>query len=153
MTNEKPERPDTRKHFTKPSRTKQQFQGACDINKLVADAVKNGSIHKPVSDETYGDFANADDYKSAVDKIMQANADFMEIPSDVRLRLGNDPANLLTFINDPANLEEAVQLGLLEFTPDEVQAPAEGVAPPPENPPNNTPQPPDSGGTAPESGA
>lgn len=135
-----------RKSFNLPTKTKQQFKDECDINALVRRAVLNGSIHQPVTAGSYGDFATSEDYHSAVNRITEANAQFQELPSDLRARLANDPGELLRFIDDPDNLDEAVQLGLLELTDDEVRRRAEVVTPPTTTPPENTPPtPPESG--------
>ena len=38
---------------------------------------------------------------------------FDNLPSDVRNRFNNNPAQLLDFVADPENKEEAIELGLL----------------------------------------
>ena len=37
----------------------------------------------------------------------------MALPSDVRSRFGNNPAELLDFLNDNSNYDEAIRLGLI----------------------------------------
>ena len=54
----------------------------------------------------------------------------MALPSRVRRRFDNDPAELMEFLADEANREEAVMLGLIEKEEPVQPAPApEGGAP------------------------
>ena len=46
-------------------------------------------------------------------KIEQAQQGFEQLPSAVRARFKNDPMELVAFVGDNRNAEEAVKLGLL----------------------------------------
>jgi hypothetical protein len=39
---------------------------------------------------------------------------FEDLPAEVRFRFDNKPAELLKFMSDPANADEAIDLGLFE---------------------------------------
>jgi len=74
---------------------------------------------------SFGDFTSYDDYHSSLNQIIEAQDAFEALPSSMRKRFGNDPGELLAFLEDPANNEEAVKLGLRQAPP----------PPPPEAPP------------------
>lgn len=61
----------------------------------------------------YGDFTNVGDFLDCQTRINHAEEQFMSLPSDLRRRFHNDPAEVIEFVNDPDNLEEARELGLL----------------------------------------
>lgn len=60
----------------------------------------------------YGDFSEVQDYQSCLNAVKAADAAFMEMPADVRERFGNSPQQLLEFLADGRNLDEARKLGL-----------------------------------------
>ena len=98
------------------SMTFQHFKDECDINTIVA-RYPNGVT--PYDDrkgsEIYGDFSDAElfDFRATQEKIIEAENRFNALPSDVRSRFGNNPAELLDFLNDSSNYDEAVRLGLI----------------------------------------
>lgn len=96
-----------------PSKTKQSFLKECDINVMMRRYLKTGTLPQGISVGRYADFSAADDYFSAQLTLKKAQVQFEALPSTVRNRFHNDPAQLLRFVNDPANLEEAHDLGLL----------------------------------------
>lgn len=123
-----------------PIMTKQSQQQECDIHWILKNFQKTGELPTNKLPPTYGDFDNAGDYLTAQTQILKAQRDFADLPSEVRDRFENTPAELLAFLEDPANAEEAIALGLAIHTPDEVQPvvpepaaqpPAEGGDPPP----------------------
>lgn len=110
----------------------QQFKQDADINELVRRFGLLGKVPEPVTDPRYyGDVADMPDLRTALERIRDAKDRFAALPSRVRTRFRNDPAELFAFLDDPSNRDEAVKLGLLK-------AP---VAPPsPEPPPPPAPQ-------------
>lgn len=108
-------------------RTKQSFKDECDINHIMARYQKTGVLdfaqkHAP----QYGDCTGVE-FQAGMQKIAQARSMFEELPSKLRLRFSNDPAEFLEFVQNPANREEAKELGLLK--PELVQGTP--VPPPP----------------------
>lgn len=83
-----------------------------DINVLMKRYGLTGSMPDSPRIPTYGDFSDVTDYRSALHAIRDAEAGFMEIPPDVRLKFNNDPQLLLEFASNPANGAALVQLGL-----------------------------------------
>lgn len=98
------------------SMTFQHFKDECDINTIVS-RYPNGVT--PYDDrkgsEVYGDFSDAElfDFRATQEKIIEAENRFNALPSDVRSRFGNNPAELLDFLNDSSNYDEAIKLGLI----------------------------------------
>lgn len=95
-------------------RTKQSHKDETDINSIMKRFEKTGMIEFINSHEPkYGD-VTAMDYQTSMQNVAQANEMFADLPAKVRDRFDNDPAELLEFLDNPANREEAVLLGLVE---------------------------------------
>lgn len=102
------------------SQTEQSHKNECDINKIVARALKSGVLPVVSDRGLFGDFSNVD-YQNMQIKIARAKEQFMRLPVNIRTRFSNDVGSLLEFIDNPDNKEEAVKLGLLradEVKPD-----------------------------------
>lgn len=104
--------------FTEPvglSRTKQAFRDECDVNQILAKWQKTGLITHVVSQPPkFGDFEIVPDYQASLNAILAADSAFMALPSSVRDRFSNDPAQLFAFLQDSANKDEAIKLGLID---------------------------------------
>lgn len=97
-----------------PSLTQQQFKDQCDINNIIKRYRLTGEItHVSKKKGHYGDYSEVPDYQTAMEIVIKADTAFNELPASLRKRFGNSPAELLSFISDPANQEEAAKLGLL----------------------------------------
>lgn len=99
------------------SMTQQQFKDECDINLMVK---RFGGLPVPGAGAAvgrYGDFSTAPDFFEAQQLVLRARAQFDSLPSAVRRRFDNDPAQLLAFVGDKSNLDEARELGLLADEP------------------------------------
>ncbi len=126
-----------------PGRTKQSMSQECDINFIMNRWKRTGElppdqVHPP----TYGDFSNVGDYMQAQNSILEADRAFEALPSWVRERFQNSPHELISFLEDPNNQDEAEKLGLTN---------------PPASEPQETPDPnpdpsPDSGPESPPEG-
>ncbi|CAJ0596425.1 unnamed protein product [Cylicocyclus nassatus] len=115
---------------------KQDFRDEADINKLVNRFSETGQFYDPLTNQNasqrqpmFGDFTCAPDYQAACDLVLEANARFEALPSDVRERFGNDPAKLLAFLDDDDNRAEAVKLGLVNAPPEPPTTPPTTTAP------------------------
>lgn len=96
------------------SMTQQQFKAECDINQVLAKFQRTNVLdHINKHGARYGD-ATAFDYQEALNIKIAADQVFSELPSKIRNRFNNDPAEYLAFFEDPENREEGVLLGLLE---------------------------------------
>lgn len=104
-------------HMTpgKASKTRQADKESCDINFIVKRFQATGMFpHVNQMSAAFGDVSELGDYQSLLQRMDEAQAAFDALPAVVRKRFGNDPAKLLEFVADPANVEEAVKLGLME---------------------------------------
>lgn len=128
-------------HPVGESRTIQSDAQETDINFIVAKYNRTGQItHIANAMPQYGDFTNVGDYKEALDQVNAAQQQFMDLPSETRTRFNNDPGELIDFMSDPANTEEAIELGLAEANDVPIpQPPATPPATPPETPPETPP--------------
>lgn len=119
------ERNRVKKIFKKETRTKASMAEECNINKIMAKYQKFGTL--PPSNDTgrFGDFTKVGDYHSAMNAVVEAQQQFMELPSSLRKRFANDPALLLEFLSDPDNYDEAVRLGLVTVPEQNGEVPEE----------------------------
>ena len=118
--------------------TKQSFKDECNINKIMARFQRTGAIdHYAKHGPQYSDITSGN-LHSAMNIISDAESMFEELPSSVRKKFQNDPAQFLDFVQDPNNLEEMRELGLAHrqqnvttINDDAIKTPVE---PPSENP-------------------
>lgn len=96
-----------------PSLAKQEYAEESDINTIVEQFGLTGQLPQGLEAPTFGDFTGVDDYQSALNAIMEAEAAFMEMPANVRSRFENNPQLFVEFCSDEANREEATKLGLV----------------------------------------
>lgn len=100
---------------------KQSDKESCDVNYIVARHLQTGLVDHVVDVQAaYGDFTSVEDYQSNLNKILAAEAAFMELPAKIRSRFNNEPSQLLGFLQDDNNYQEASSLGLV--TPKPAQA-------------------------------
>lgn len=117
------------------SRTKQSFADETDINAIMRKYRRTGELtHLNAAKPTYGDFSDVDSYLEASNRVIAADADFQALSARIRARMHNSPAELLRFMADGDNLEEAVALGLVQ-KPDPPAHPAVIPQPEPKVPP------------------
>lgn len=97
------------------SLTKQSFAEDCDINTIMRRYQTTGTIdHVNRRQGEYGDFSSVASFQESLDIVLEAGQMFADLPASVRDRFGNDPANLLAFIADEANRDEAIKLGIVK---------------------------------------
>lgn len=106
-----------------PGRTHQEFRDECDINVLMRRYIKHGVLPEGRSVGTYGDFSEVGDYLEAQQILANATEQFASLPSTIRERFRNDPGEMLRFVADRGNLDEARKLGLLKDEPDGAAVP------------------------------
>lgn len=106
--------------FPRPSLTKQAFKGECELRNVMARYTKHGiPPQQNRGAPAFGDFTDIEDYHSAVNQLRAAQDQFDALPSRLRDRFNNSPAELLMFILNGANREEAIDLGLIPKPPPE----------------------------------
>lgn len=108
------------------SMTQQEFAKECDINEIVRRFGLTGQLPENLRFPVSGDFTGVGDFHEAMNLVRQAEEEFLRVPAEVRARFQNDPGQLLAFLEDGKNREEAIKLGLVspppEKTRDVVQA-------------------------------
>lgn len=101
-------------NFPKPTMAKQSFKDECNINTIMAKYQNTGLIdHVAKVQGAYGDFTSVQDYQLSLNQVIAAQDAFDELPSAVRKRFANNPSELMAFLSDKENHDEAVKLGLI----------------------------------------
>jgi len=106
-----------RKYATKVAndgRTEQNHAKDCDINVIMARAMRGQSSPYLRQDAGYYGDATSLSFYEAQAIVANAKTMFEELPSKIRNKFNNDPGEFLTFIQDPANKPEAIELGLIK---------------------------------------
>lgn len=125
--------------FPQPTMTAQSFRDECDINTIVNQWQRTGDFaHLNKRKPSFGDFTGAVDFQEAMELVDQAELGFSGLGAKVRDRFHNNPLELMEFLEDPENQEEAATLGLAAAPPEPDPAPA----PDPVTPPGGEPAPP-----------
>lgn len=135
----------TKQHTGEESRVQQHLAEETDINRIMAKYQKTGILtHVNRYAGEYGDFSGVPDYKEGLERIQAAEDMFMSLPSSIRDRFKNDPANFIEFATNSDNLEEMRKMGLAPPAPPVVERPtlgAKGGAAPPEEEKKPQPKP------------
>lgn len=96
-----------------PSLTQQHFKDECDINFILHKFNVTGILPENPLSPRYGDFTGIGDYHSSLNAVRLAESEFGALPAGIRARFGNDPANLIEFLDSEDNRAEAIALGLI----------------------------------------
>ena len=97
-----------------PSLAQQNFKDESDINFIVRQFGLTGELPRQTISPQYGDFTGVLDYHSAVNAVLAAQDEFMDLPAQMRARFDNDPAKLIDFLGNEENRDEAIKLGLID---------------------------------------
>lgn len=96
--------------------TQQSEKDDADIN-VIVERCKRGAI-APVgrgATPMYGDFTQVPkDLRDVLIMVKRADDLFMTLDPFVRRRFNNDPAEMIEFLNDSKNRDEAIKLGLVK---------------------------------------
>lgn len=98
------------------SLTQQHFKDDCDTNKIIERYTRTGVVPAELvktSQGVYADFSNVGDFLAAQLSVAKARESFEALPSAVRRRFNDDPAQFIDFMSNGANYEEALKLGLV----------------------------------------
>lgn len=103
------------KTFGGVSKTKQEFRKLTDINLMMKRCMRSGQLdHLSSARPVFADVSQIGDFRSVLQRMAEAREAFMRVPSAIRSRFNNDPAELVEFIQKEENLEESIKLGLIE---------------------------------------
>lgn len=98
--------------FTQPTMTQQHFRDECDVNSIMKRYAQTGILPQ-AQGAIFADVAEYGDYREMLHKIMEVDSAFALLPSGTRAMFQNDPSLVYEFIANPANLDKAIELGLL----------------------------------------
>ena len=97
-----------------------EFAQESDINFLLSRYKNTGSLYtadqlmKAKRRPQFGDFTGISDYQDSLDKMREALQLFGDLPLALRQRFSDDPVQLLEFLQDRNNFDDAVKLGLVD---------------------------------------
>lgn len=97
----------------KARQVQRQYKDDVDINNIVQKSLRglqptiNGKI------PMYGDISGIPTFKEMMDITSKANQNFMKLPAEVRGRFHNNTTELVEFISDEKNYDEAVEMGFI----------------------------------------
>lgn len=94
------------------SLTVQADRDEVDINKIV-ERHRQAGLPLPPQSVRFGDATAAISYEQGLAATAAAREMFGRLPARVRARFENEPANLLVFMSEESNREEAIELGLI----------------------------------------
>lgn len=94
--------------------TKQEFRDECDINTIMSRYQFNGEM--PVLNQRSPQYLDTTgiEFQEAMEFVAGAQTLFNELPSALRNRFSNDPAQFLDFTSNENNRSEMEELGLLK---------------------------------------
>lgn len=96
------------------SLTQQHFHDETKIDNILDLYTRTGILPTKDVQPVFADLLGlSDDYHEALNLVMQAQESFYDLPAHVREYFSNDPSNLMHFLDDDANRDEAIQLGLI----------------------------------------
>lgn len=95
------------------SLAQQQFLEESDINFIAERFKLTGDIPQMPNGFQWGaEIDNVFDYQTAMNAVVAGDRAFMQLPAKLRARFQNDPQQLMEFLLDKDNDEEARKLGL-----------------------------------------
>lgn len=98
---------------TLPSKTQQNLKSETDINNIMRKYHAGVAVtHLNKKQGSYLDLSTISDYQTSLEKVIQARESFASLPSETRKKFNNNPEELITFLSEPKNTEEAIILGL-----------------------------------------
>jgi len=97
----------------KPSKTDQQWKDDCDVNYILRKYRKTGVItHVARQAGHFSDVSDIPDLLQGYERVKSAKDAFMELPAMLRNKFDNSMEKMVTWLQDPANEAEAIDLGL-----------------------------------------
>ena len=103
------------------SETEQSHKDSCDINKIFHASNHSPELLIPENPPTFGDFSNGSDFTEMQNRVADAVSGFENLPSETREFFDHKPANLVEFMNDPHNAQDAINMGLIELEPESLE--------------------------------
>lgn len=94
----------------------QHMEGVTDINKIMERHARTGVFGSGRPNGRQPMYLNmtGDTFHESLIKVQNVQGIFSSMPAKIRKRFGMNPENFVRFFEDPANLKEAVALGLVD---------------------------------------
>lgn len=114
-----------------PTKTDQSQAPACDVNNIMAQYKKTGQItHLAKVKGVFADLSAISDLHASMNEVTLAQQAFDALPAELRFRFQNSPLEMLNFLNNPKNDQEAIALGLkIPRQKDEIPSPQVATSP------------------------
>lgn len=96
-----------------PSRTHLMFVPS--VEEMIARGYASETFSK-LENAQFGDFSGSYDYEDVLNAAVETREKYEELPEQIK-NMFRSPDELLQFVQDPANHEKAVALGILQFNP------------------------------------
>ena len=105
----------TRKGFQTigESLTQQSHAAAADVRNIIKQYDRTGliaNVNKGIAQ--YGDYSEINEYQESLNMVIEANANFAELPSHIREQFNNNAGIFFEFATNPKNSEKMVEMGL-----------------------------------------
>lgn len=113
--------------------TKQEFAKESDINTIIKGFERTGLVPVANLERAFADVSQVGSFDEALRLVTEAKQAFMQLDPKLRSRFQNDPQQLLAFLENADNYDEAVKLGLIvkkEAPPTPKEPPKAPPAPP-----------------------
>ena len=125
--------------FPSEGRTQQHFKDECDINLIMKRFQETNQFPPGIVKQKPPMFLDysALDFANATSTMQRAKTMFDALPSSARERFKNDPYELLGWMEDPANRQEAERMGLLAPTTAPAAPQTAVLTPSSQNPPKD----------------
>jgi phage internal scaffolding protein len=95
------------------SLTEQHHESDHNMQKIMDKVIRGAPIPFKKGGMDYGEFDSELSYQDCCNRLVEAETQFMSLPSKLRERFNNDPGKLIGFLNDESNRKEAEALGLV----------------------------------------
>lgn len=95
-----------------PTLAQQNFKEECDINTIVERFGITGQLPTNLRVPLNEEFIETMDYQAALNKLIEADAAFMQLPAHVRHEFQNDAGRFVDFVSDEKNVEKCREWGL-----------------------------------------
>lgn len=94
--------------------TKQEMRDECDINKILVRFRKTQLLsHVNQGVPQFGDVSGVTDFRSAIERVQQAQEFFAGLPANVRTEFRNDPIAFVDAFSDEGQRPRLEALGLV----------------------------------------
>lgn len=102
-------------HNLEPSKTDQQYKDEVDVNEIIRRYKKDGIVpHVKNINAQFADVSDIPDLMQGMERIAHAKEEFLRVPASIRAKHKNNVVDFYNWLADPANKEEAVELGLMK---------------------------------------